>query len=139
MKTLEEVLEMLQDRLDRSTLEDYIARQWLRPVSRATGWYFEAIDISRLELVCHLTQDIHINDEGMDVVLSLLDQLYGLRTQMQKLSHAIARQPSQVQADIMTAIEQWAKAGALSHCHPKHLITLQLLWHHFLMYPVLYP
>lgn len=109
MKTLEEVLEILQDRIDRSTLEDYIARQWLRPVSHSSGWYFEEIDIARLELVCHLTQDINVNDEGMDVVLSLLDQLYGLRMQMQKVNRAIAQQPPEVQTDIMMVIEQWAK------------------------------
>jgi len=114
MKTLEEVLEILQDRIDRQTLEDYIARQWLRPVSHTSGWYFEEIDIARLELVCHLTQDINVNEEGMDVVLSLLDQLYGLRAHMQKLNHAIAQQPSQVQTDIMMVIEQKTKAEETS-------------------------
>ncbi len=106
MKTLEDVLEILQERIDRSTLEDYIARQWIRPISKDTGWYFEEIDISRLQLVCHLAHDIEVNEEGMDVVLSLLDQLYGLRAHMQKLNHAIAQQPHQVQTDIMLVIKQ---------------------------------
>jgi len=109
MKTLEEVLEILDERIDRPTLEEYIARQWLRPISHQEGWYFEEIDIARLELVCHLAQDIEVNDEGMDVVLSLLDQLYGMRAHMQKLNHAIAQQPPQVQSDIMVVINQSAK------------------------------
>ncbi len=87
-------------------LEDYIARQWLRPIAQPTGWYFEEIDIARLQLLCHLTQDINVNDDGMDVVLALLDQLYTARVQMKKLHFAIARQPKQVQVDIKAIITQ---------------------------------
>lgn len=111
MKTLDEVLELLEARIDRATLEEYIARHWLRPVSGETGWHFEDIDIARLELVCHLTQNIEVNDEGMDVVLSLLDQLYGMRAHMQKLTYAIAQQPPEVQTEIMMIIKQPAKTG----------------------------
>lgn len=100
MKTIEEVLEMLEARIDRQTLENYITREWLRPVYQPTGWYFEEIDIARLQLVCHLTKDIEVNDQGMDVVLSLLDQLYGIRAHAQKLNQAIARQSPEVQAEI---------------------------------------
>ena len=70
MKTIEQVLKILEARIDRQTLEDFIAREWLRPALHSSGWYFEDIDIARVELVCHLTQDINVNDEGMDVVLS---------------------------------------------------------------------
>ena len=109
MKTLEEVLEMLATRIDRTTIEEYIARQWVRPRRKQKGWNFEDIDIARLELVCHLTQDIEVNEEGMDVVLSLLDQLYGLRAHMQKLAHAIAQQTPEVQTKIMMVIKQGGK------------------------------
>lgn len=106
MKTLEEVLEMMETHIERSTLEEYIQREWLRPIPSQAGWYFEEIDIARLQLVCHLTQDIKVNDDGMDVVLSLLDQLYGLRTDMQKLTHAIAQQSPAIQTEIMLMIKQ---------------------------------
>jgi chaperone modulatory protein CbpM len=87
MKTLEEVLELLDATIDRATVERYIAHEWLRPVAHNSVWYFEEIDIARIELVYHLTQDIQVNDHGMDVVLSLIDQLYGMRAQMQSLLH----------------------------------------------------
>ena len=108
MKTLEEVVEMLHPLLDRVTVERYIAHEWLRPittkVAKESGWSFEGIDIARIELICHLTQDIQVNEHGMHVVLSLLDQLYGLRTQMQSLTHAVTQQPPQVQSEIMSVI-----------------------------------
>jgi len=100
MKTLEEVLESLDVPIDRATVERYIAHEWLRPVAHKAGWYFEEIDIARIELVYHLTQDIQVNDHGMDVVLSLLDQLYGIRAHAQKLNQAITQQSPQVQAEI---------------------------------------
>lgn len=109
MKTLEQVLEILESRIDRITLEEYIAREWIRPHRKKTDWHFEDIDIARVELVCHLTQDIEVNEEGMDVVLSLLDQLYGMRAHMQKLTQAIAEQPPEVQTEIMMLIKQSAK------------------------------
>ena len=82
--------------IDRPTVEGYIAREWLRPIWGETGWYFEEIDIARIELVYHLTQEINVNEDGMDIVLSLLDQLYGMRAQMQSLAHAITLQPPTV-------------------------------------------
>ena len=106
MKTIEQVLKILEARIDRQTLEDFIAREWLRPALHSSGWYFEDIDIARVELVCHLTQDINVNDEGMDVVLSLLDQLYGMRAHMQNLTRAISEQPPDVQSQIMMVIKQ---------------------------------
>jgi len=109
MKTLEEVLEVLEARIDRVRLEDYIAREWVRPQRADTGWYFEDIDIARLQLISHLTQEIQVNNEGMDVVLSLLDQLYGLRAQMRHLSHAITQQPPQVQMEITLIVDQLMK------------------------------
>ena len=105
MKTLEEVLE-IEARIDRQTLEEYIARKWLRPISHKSSWHFEEIDIARLQLVCHLAQDIEVNDGGMDVVLSLLDQLYGVRAYTKKLTLAIAGQPQEVQTNIRMILQQ---------------------------------
>jgi len=111
MKTLEEVLDLMADQIDRTRLEDYIAREWVRPQPGHQDWYFEEIDIARLQLVCHLVQDIEVNDEGMDVVLSLLDQLYGLRTRMKHLTHAIAQQPERVQTEITLIVGELIKGS----------------------------
>ena len=111
MKTFEEVLE-IEGRIDRAMLEEYIEREWLRPISYHKQWHFEEIDIARLRLVYHLKQEININTEGMDVVLSLLDQLYGARTNMQKLLQAIARQPQSVQTEIEMIIKELANMDA---------------------------
>ena len=105
MKTTDEVIEILESRIDRQTLEDYIAREWLRPIMGETGWYFEEIDIARLHLVCHLTQDIQVNDDGIDVALSLLDQLYGLRSHIGNITRAINQQPPKIKENIIMTIK----------------------------------
>ncbi len=112
MKTLEEVLAIMDARIDRATLENYIAREWVRPQQGHEDWYFEEIDIARIQLVSHLAQDIEVNDEGIDVALSLLDQLYGLRAQMRHLTHAITQQPSEVQTDITFIVGELIRAGS---------------------------
>jgi chaperone modulatory protein CbpM len=110
MKTIEEVLAIMDARIDRATLENYIAREWVRPQPGHQDWYFEEIDIARVQLVSHLVQEIQVNDEGIDVALSLLDQLYGLRAQMRHLTHAITQQPSEVQANITFIVSQLMKS-----------------------------
>ena len=109
MKTVEEVLVTLERRIDRSTLEDFVARDWVRPHRQDEGWQFEEIDIARLELVCHLAQDIEVNEAGIDVALSLLDQVYGLRAHLRNFADAIAQQPPEVQAAIMAITKQRAE------------------------------
>ena len=105
MKTSKEVLELLATRIDRPTLEKYILRQWVRPGRKQEDWDFEDIDIARLELICQLRQDIEVNEEGVEVVLSLLDQLYDARSQMRKLIYAINQQPYEIQIDLMAILK----------------------------------
>ena len=112
MKTLEEVLELMDSRIERAHVEDYIAREWVRPEREHDTWHFEAIDIARLRLVHHLVRDIDINTEGMDVVLSLIDQLYAMRAHMKRITHAISAQPSEIQAEIRAILQRQAAIEA---------------------------
>jgi chaperone modulatory protein CbpM len=40
---------------------------------------FSEVDLARAELIRDLMQDLGVNDEGVGVILNLLDQLHGLR------------------------------------------------------------
>jgi chaperone modulatory protein CbpM len=105
MLTLAELLQRLDDTPDRMTLEQYIARTWVRPIQAGQVLHFEEIDIARIRLVHHLRQDMLVNDEAMDVVLHLLDQVYGLREQMRRLHYVTRRLPRNIQAEL----ESWLK------------------------------
>ncbi|MBV8939666.1 MAG: hypothetical protein JO089_07510 [Alphaproteobacteria bacterium] len=111
MKTVDEVLALLDRVINRASLETYIARDWVKPVKRRKRWYFEDIDIARLRLVRELKEDMRVDDEGMDIVLALLDQVYGMREQMRRVAHAIRQQPEQIQAEILEVVRGEKEEG----------------------------
>jgi chaperone modulatory protein CbpM len=88
MTSLEQVLTRLKVTVDRTTVETYVARAWVRPVPGTEGWQFEDIDVARIDLVTHLRQELAVNDEAVDIVLSLLDQLYDLRARIEQAQQA---------------------------------------------------
>jgi chaperone modulatory protein CbpM len=65
--------------LDHETLEVWIEEEWLVPTRTATELAFSEADLARAELIRDLKQDLGINDEGVGVILNLLDQVHGLR------------------------------------------------------------
>ena len=106
MISLEDALKRLHYRLDRATLEHYIARRWVRPVVRDEAWQFEEIDLASIQLVHHLHRDMLMQDDAMDVALNLLDQLYAMRERMRLVEHAIRRQPHEIQQRLVAVLEE---------------------------------
>lgn len=66
-------------RLDDATLEVWIAEEWLAPHRTEAEMSFSEADLARATLIRELQHDIGVNSEGVGVILSLLDQLHGLR------------------------------------------------------------
>ncbi len=77
MITREEFL--LRASLDQGTLEAWVAEEWLVPGGTAEAPSFTDADIARAALIRELRRDLDINDPGIGVILSLLDQVHGLR------------------------------------------------------------
>jgi chaperone modulatory protein CbpM len=65
--------------LDGETLEVWIEERWLVPRSTAAELTFSEADLARAQLIRDLTRDLGVNDEGVGVILNLLDQVHGLR------------------------------------------------------------
>ena len=53
--------------------------------------------------MCELCDDLEVGDEALPVVLSFLDQVYGLRRDLRCLARAIDRQPATARAEIAAA------------------------------------
>jgi chaperone modulatory protein CbpM len=70
---------LLRASLDEGTLEAWIAEEWLIPGSAATEPAFTDADIARAALIRDLKHDLGVNDPGVGVILSLIDQMHGLR------------------------------------------------------------
>ena len=73
--------------LQVQTLDLWLEQRWLIPEETSIGIQFSDIDVARARLIHDLKSDLGANDEGIDVILHLMDQLHGLRnalTQLQK-------------------------------------------------------
>lgn len=63
--------------LDSSTIEAWVDAEWL--IAHRPEHQFSEQDIARVRLIQDLKGNMGVNDEGIALVLHLLDQLYGLR------------------------------------------------------------
>ncbi|MGL4557881.1 MAG: chaperone modulator CbpM [Afipia sp.] len=70
--------------LQVQTLDVWLEQRWLIPEETSVGIQFSDIDVARARLIHDLKNDLGANDEGIDVILHLMDQLHGLR-------HALAQ------------------------------------------------
>ena len=84
-------------------LRAWVRNGWVRPVEDRPRVLFDDIDIARVRLICHLKHDLRVNDEAIPVVLSLMDQVYGLRREMRVLGRAVEQQPPDIQRAISAA------------------------------------
>jgi chaperone modulatory protein CbpM len=97
--------------LERRELVRWVENRWVLPDEHGDTLVFHEVDVARVELIFEIRRDFAIDDEGMGLVLGLLDQVYGLRRQMRRLCDAVATQPPEVQAAIRRALPRKASSG----------------------------
>ena len=74
-------------------LELWLEQRWLVPEQAHTGMRFSDTDVARSLLIRDLKTDFGVNDEGVDVVLHLIDQLHGLRKALRRLQGDLEETP----------------------------------------------
>ena len=74
--------------LDTPTLNAWIEAEWLLPLASGKTFQFSDADLARARLIQDLKIDFGVNDEGIAIILHLLDQLHGLRSLVRDI-HAI--------------------------------------------------
>ena len=57
----------------------WIDAEWLLPATSEMKFMFSEVDLARARLIRDLKVDLGVNDDGIAIVLHLLDQLHGLR------------------------------------------------------------
>src|ERR1700730_5631681 len=88
--------------LDAEVLEAWIEAGWLLPRQDGAKRDFFAFDLAPHPLI-HDLERLVVNDEGIPVILDLVDQLHGLRRTLRDLLSAIHAQPE--------AMRRWIVAG----------------------------
>lgn len=83
----------------RVEVEHWVTAGWVRVDGSAA-------DQARLRLLADLRGDLGIERDTVPVILSLIDQVHGLRAQLHDLGQAIARQPEQVRRQIIEELRR---------------------------------
>ncbi|MEH6753231.1 MAG: chaperone modulator CbpM [Alphaproteobacteria bacterium] len=84
----------------RVELRRWVEKGWVVPERRDGEFWFREIDVARVQLVIEMRRDLAIAEDGIPTVLSLVDQVYGLRNQLRQLGEAIQAQPGDVRKAI---------------------------------------
>ena len=70
--------------LDDDVLEQWVTAGWLASTQGTSGPRFSDVDLARAHLIRDL-QELGVNDEGIPIVLDLVDQLHGVRFLLRQL------------------------------------------------------
>jgi chaperone modulatory protein CbpM len=82
---------LLRARINAKVLDEWVEAGWLIPDQIDTGRRYSEVDLARAHLIRDL-RDLGINDEGIPVILDLIDQIYGLRRMLRGLLSTIKAQ-----------------------------------------------
>lgn len=64
------------------SLDDWIMREWLVRDDDIADRMLAEVDVARAHMIRDLQDGFGVNNEGIDIILHLLDQLHGLRHAM---------------------------------------------------------
>ena len=95
-----EVTALFSD-LTQVELVHWVEQGWVIPdaegaaaeatAAEATAYVFREIDVARVRLIHDLRRDMDVGEDAVPLVLSLLDQIYELRSQLKAALRAAGR------------------------------------------------
>jgi chaperone modulatory protein CbpM len=83
------------------TLRGWMEADWIHPGTGGEDGSFSEIDVARAQLICDLAGPMGVNSEGVAVILSLLDQIHGLRRTLRRMNSMIIAQDAPMRERIM--------------------------------------
>ncbi len=93
--------------MEHVELHAWVERGWVAPAGRrGPEPLFSDLDVARICLICDLVHDLAVEEDTVPLVLSLLDQVYDLRRQLQALTAAIRQQPDDVRRAILDLLTE---------------------------------
>jgi len=79
--------------IDQTTLDVWLGERWLLPNETMPDLEFSEIDLARASFILDLQRDLGVNDEGVGIILDLVDQMHGLRKVLSVLVPAVGNEP----------------------------------------------
>jgi len=91
-------------RLTQVQLVSFVQAEMIVPLQTDSGPVYRQIDLVRLELLCELSEQFELKNDALGVVISLIDQLYGVRAELQTVLDAVGQEPSDVRQRILEVV-----------------------------------
>ena len=111
---------LIRAHIDGHVLDGWVAVGWLTPNAEGTQPFSE-IDVARARLIQDLRHNIGVNDEGVGVILDLVDQLHGLRRTLGGILTALQAQPQELRerlaVDLQQLLAAWPNTGPAAERH----------------------
>jgi chaperone modulatory protein CbpM len=81
-------------------LRAFVAADCVAPAEHQGRPGYREADVARLQLLEDLVEDFDLDADAAAVVVSLVDQIHGLRRQLRRLAEAVAAEHPEVRARI---------------------------------------
>lgn len=91
-------------RLTSDRLSDYLAAEIVIPEQSEQGLVYHSIDVARLELACELHDQYDMEADALSMMISLIDQMHGLRAELREVLTAVEAQPEPVRKTLIQVI-----------------------------------
>lgn len=91
-------------------LRVWLKQGWIKPADQAAQAFSEA-DAARAALICNLEDQLGFAEEDVPVLLSLIDQIHGLRSELMGVLAALEDLPPDVRATVRMRIESHRGGG----------------------------
>lgn len=104
MTLTEEELIKTITRLTSDRLTEYLAAEIVIPEQSDDGVVYHSIDVARLELACELHEQYEMEVDALSMMISLIDQMHGLRAELREVLNAVEAQPEPVRQNLIEVI-----------------------------------
>ncbi len=91
-------------RLTSARLTRLIRAEIVQPVQSDAGPRFRDVDVARLELLCDLMDDFELEEDTLGLVISLVDRLHAIRSDLRRVLAAVEAEPEDVRNRILAAV-----------------------------------
>lgn len=85
----------------RAELRRWIAAGLVMPAREGGEYRYREVDVARVRLIRQVRRDLAVPEDALPTVLSLVDQVYGLRNELRCIGEAIEAQPVRTRRAIL--------------------------------------
>jgi chaperone modulatory protein CbpM len=91
-------------------LHRWIRLGWVRPERHEGAPVYHEVDVARVRLLVELEHELEYDEDTVPLLLSLLDQVHGLRHELRSLAAAVDEQPEALRERIRNAYRRIAES-----------------------------